>query len=113
MSSSSERRLFIVEVVRDPKNHGAVRGYRERRGGPRVASIRDLAAGAMFRSEYDGREGWMIVLPGSAIWHTEMRTADGQPWEVTGEAPKLTVTPSINVVGVWHGWIRDGVLVDA
>lgn len=33
-------------------------------------------------------------------------------WTVTGEAPKITVKPSINAVGDWHGWITDGVISD-
>ncbi len=45
-------------------------------------------------------------------WHTKQATADGRPWSVTGEPPNITVSPSINVVGIWHGWIRDGVISD-
>lgn len=39
-------------------------------------------------------------------------------WEVTvdlatlvvGQQPKITVTPSIHLVGTWHGWLQEGVL---
>src|ERR1019366_7910654 len=34
-------------------------------------------------------------------------------WTVTGEAPNITVTPSINLVGIWHGWLKDGILSEA
>ncbi len=37
---------------------------------------------------------------------------NGTGWKVTGDAPKITVEPSINVVGSYHGWIRDGVITD-
>lgn len=52
------------------------------------------------------------------IWHTRQRANEaeqgGTPvWTVTGEAPNITVTPSINVIGIWHGWIRNGELVEA
>ena len=33
-------------------------------------------------------------------------------WQVTGEPPKLTLLPSINCAGSYHGWIRDGVITD-
>jgi len=33
-------------------------------------------------------------------------------WSRTGIAPKLTVTPSIHIVGKYHGWLRDGYLID-
>jgi len=31
-------------------------------------------------------------------------------WTVTGEPPLITVAPSINVVGHWHGWLKNGEL---
>jgi hypothetical protein len=40
----------------------------------------------------------------------------GLLWAVTGEAPNLTVHPSINDLderAPWHGWIRDGALIPA
>ncbi len=48
------------------------------------------------------------------MWHTRQPAAGtpGARWLVTGQPPNLTVTPSINVVGVWHGWIRNGELVE-
>jgi len=33
-------------------------------------------------------------------------------WTVTGEAPNITVNPSINIVGFYHGWLQNGVLSD-
>jgi hypothetical protein len=34
----------------------------------------------------------------------------GDGWTVTGDLPNLTVAPSINIGGTYHGWIRDGVI---
>jgi hypothetical protein len=38
-------------------------------------------------------------------------------WEVTGTPPKITVSPSIRLMtndgDEWHGYIRDGELVEA
>lgn len=40
-------------------------------------------------------------LPNGACW----------TWDGNRDAP--TISPSINVVGVWHGWLKAGKLVDA
>lgn len=53
---------------------------------------------------------YVIKLPGNGgAFHTNMKATDAGYWEVTGEAPNITVKPSINVgPEVWHGWITDG-----
>lgn len=77
--------------------------------------------GAMWRVpdwDIEGREGWAIVLPNRAgLFFTTMQSGDpgGPRWNVTGEPPNLTITPSINAgdgpgEGNWHGWIKDGVM---
>ena len=33
-------------------------------------------------------------------------------WTWTGTLPRITVTPSVNCIGRYHGWIRDGVVTD-
>lgn len=36
---------------------------------------------------------------------------DERMWQRTGDAfETLTLSPSINAVGHWHGWLRNGVL---
>lgn len=64
-------------------------------------------------------DSWAILLPNRAIWHS-CQPFGGDPsrgyWTVTGEAPNITVAPSIDDQderAPWHGWIRDGQLVDA
>lgn len=37
---------------------------------------------------------------------------DGAGWDVTGEAPNITVRPSIDVRGSYHGFITNGVIAD-
>lgn len=78
-------------------------------------------------------DGWWIILPdtsgdigkpghpGQISWRTGDRASDGGYWTVTGEAPNLTVTPSIDVLrfvkqgdkhvregSYFHGFITNG-----
>ena len=71
------------------------------------------------------REAWYVVLPSRTgrnwpnLWYTT-ETALGQDhpmWDVSGTPPKITVSPSIKIMShdgdEWHGYIRDGELVEA
>jgi hypothetical protein len=33
-------------------------------------------------------------------------------WAVSGNPPNITLAPSINIVGYYHGWIQNGVISD-
>lgn len=38
----------------------------------------------------------------------------GRPtWTWNGNTEKPTLNPSVNIVGAWHGWIREGELITA
>jgi hypothetical protein len=43
-------------------------------------------------------------------WNAAGHYGDG--WGLSGEAPGITLTPSINIGGMYHGWIRDGVITE-
>lgn len=76
----------------------------------------DGLPGAMVRAAWRDTEGrppaWLVFLPNGAGWNTNDRPAGaGGYWDVSGEAPMLTVSPSINDADParpWHGWIRSG-----
>lgn len=51
---------------------------------------------------------WAFKLPGGAVW-TPIQPPG---WTIEGEMPNVTVRPSINQEGVYHGWITNGVLSD-
>lgn len=109
---------------------------------------RPREAGMMWRypdGDAEGRECWWIVLPrhpdmgtpghpGEISWRTTDRASDPPHlmWDVSGVAPNLTVTPSIDVLrfvenpahasdpaqpshirdgSYWHGFITAGELV--
>lgn len=54
-----------------------------------------------------GRVDWCVDGP---AWKGGQPYGDG--WDVSGEPPLITVAPSINIVGVYHGYIQNGVITD-
>lgn len=75
-----------------------------------------LPIGAMWM---DGEE-LCVLLPSRDEWNVdrgrklnEAKSTRRLPqWTWTGKPPNVTATPSINSVGRYHGWLRDGVLSD-
>lgn len=52
---------------------------------------------------------WTFLIDGKCFSH-ERGYYDG--WTVTGSVPLITVSPSINLVNRYHGWLRDGIISD-
>lgn len=90
-------------------------------------TLRTAPPGAMWRatwmerndSSWVGPDGqsWALMTP-AGEWLIDGPSTNGGRWTRTGTPPKLTATPSIGkqlVNGAWqyHGWLRDGQLVDA
>jgi uncharacterized protein DUF6527 len=71
----------------------------------------ELKPGDVWRAH----ECWAVVLPNRTVWYSGIPSSSGAKWTTTGEAPNLTVTPSINDQSSrpWHGWITNGELVQA
>lgn len=34
---------------------------------------------------------------------------DGTSWQLSGTEENPTLSPSVNAIGYWHGWLKDGV----
>ena len=70
------------------------------------------AHGVIYRMDSE-----MIALGCPGCGHVSgMRVGNPKPphspsWEMSGEMPTITLSPSINCVGCcgWHGWLRNGV----
>lgn len=61
----------------------------------------------------DGK-AWAVMLPAGVEWMI-YSYASGNPkskWTVQGAPPNITVSPSISQVGIYHGYIRNGVITD-
>ena len=77
-----------------------------------------------FWEEYSGRlsEGYvrermtrrrplLVMMPNREVFCIDSAVSgEWRGWTVTGQAPCITVSPSINLVGRYHGWIQNGVI---
>lgn len=63
-----------------------------------------------------GRRPLFIVLPGPTIFCIDSKCwSSGNyygGWEVRGEAPNITMTPSINIGSTYHGFLQNGMITD-
>ncbi len=61
----------------------------------------------------------MIMLPNgyalcvdTCFWNGDALDPERRGWTVTGEPPNLTMSPSVNIVGSYHGFVTNGVIGD-
>lgn len=89
--------------------------------GPHADYYRQHLLSPEYLRDWDGvRPPIAVMCPDGTPWVVDERygrlDASGQRvkagWTVTGKPPCLTVTPSINVVGRYHGWLIEGLLTD-
>lgn len=43
-------------------------------------------------------------------WTVDRKNPCGAQWTLSGTRERPTLNPSLNWVGMWHGWLRDGFL---
>lgn len=70
-----------------------------------------------FQRWYDKRPPLLVCLPNGTFWCIDSLPAKGESgWDVTGEPPNITVSPSIyNGPGqpnAYHGFLSNGILSD-
>lgn len=77
-------------------------------------TLREAPVGAMWDAFWlpwkgpDGRS--LVVMTPAGEWTIDGPSEGGGHWTRTGEPPKVTVQPSINFPGKFHGWLTAGVL---
>lgn len=88
-----------------------------------VTTIREAPAGAIYdswwmpdsyRNPVDGL-ALICKLPGGHCWGIDGPSSTHKgpgAWTRTGTPPKLTVSPSILVPDSYHGWLKEGILVE-
>lgn len=82
-------------------------------------TLRDAPPGAMWDAGWywekgpDGKSLCVCLPPGGGLdyWHVDGPAKGGGRWTRTGVPPNVTANPSI-LTPRYHGWLRDGRLVD-
>jgi hypothetical protein len=74
-----------------------------------------------YRDNFPKRPPIIVMLPQKAkdgeiwAWPWCVDGIQSDPphvgWTVTGDAPNITVHPSIHAIGTWHGWLQNGELI--
>ncbi len=67
--------------------------------------------GSQFWKERGGGPHLIVKTPGGE-WDVDSEASNGPGWQRSGEPPNVTATPSI-LCNQYHGWLREGKLVDA
>jgi hypothetical protein len=69
------------------------------------------ADGDFFISE--SKDAVWIIIPGSGHtrWPIKEPLENGALWKWDGNEDAPTLTPSLHLVGQWHGWMKNGELV--
>ena len=102
-------------------------GMKARCGGPGMCSVcmaeqAEVDAGKprfKFDDEtIDGVPKWLYFRCRSHNHYCKValrphRQQNGASWQWNGDREKPTLEPSVNCVGCWHGWIRNGEFVVA
>lgn len=77
---------------------------------------KDMLSPEYLKDWADKRPPIMVELPEGGYFCPDFKAHDkDRGWTVTGEAPNITVMPSVNRICSprgYHGWIKDGVLTD-
>ncbi|MHB1953562.1 MAG: hypothetical protein ACYCOU_07395 [Sulfobacillus sp.] len=77
----------------------------------------DILLSDYYRQHNAHRKPLMVRLPNRDFFLVDSKCVSQEcgwygGWTVTGDAPLITVAPSINLVGRYHGWLKNGVLSD-
>lgn len=84
-----------------------------------LCTLRDAPPGAMYDASWYPEKGpdgiaLCVCLPpggGDDYWHVDGPSRNGGGWTRQGKPPRVTAQPSI-LTPRYHGWLRDGYLVE-
>lgn len=78
----------------------------------------DLPVGAMWNADWlihagkgPDDQSLVVRLPGGADWPIDA-VLNGRSWSRIGTPPGITVAPSVNNVGIYHGSLMGGILTE-
>ena len=81
---------------------------------------RPMQLGEFYWHFEDGQRCIVIGLPMNknlrvcpAEWTIDHKNHCGASWEWDGNEERPTLKPSLHWEGTWHGWVRNGMLIEA
>ena len=88
----------------------------------RIAAYGDVERVGDFWWQIDekGHRMILIALPipsGKFCWSewaiAPLKLSNGASWTWDGDVDAPTLSPSLHAIGLWHGWVRKGMLIEA
>ena len=78
-------------------------------------------AGCFWWRFMDGKRSLIVALPNQrwergyfpSAWPVDQPNSTGDQWSWDGNEDEPTLSPSLHAVGEWHGWVQNGMLVEA
>jgi hypothetical protein len=69
-------------------------------------------------SQPDRLDGTVFCIDSYPTPDNDQPADSSKHWDLTidmdslivGQRPRITVSPSIHLIGIWHGWLQDGIL---
>lgn len=87
--------------------------------GPAMAvEEQEVLSPRYYREHAAQRDPVVVCMPDGRYFCIDGRACDherdyyGEGWLVQGTLPDITITPSINLVDSYHGWIKNGIITD-
>jgi hypothetical protein len=81
------------------------------KGAQRDAPMVKYLSDEYLAERIDQRPPLTVILPGDTWFCVDSNaTGERRGWQVSGEPPHITVSPSINCEGVYHGFLTNGVI---
>lgn len=107
------RQLFYQPIYLTPDGRDVVL-HSQPLPGAELAPVGAMWDADWYRPHWQGPDGRCLVVrtPGGD-WVIDGPAEDGGRWTRTGTPPRVTVSPSILISDRYHGWLRDGELVEA
>lgn len=103
-------RCGYVFTPEDQWQHNLDRLYRNPIDGA-LHRPREAPVGAMWLELWHDEPHLVVMTPGGE-WDIDGPARNGGGWSRTGEPPLVTANPSILIGDRYHGWLRDGFLVE-
>ena len=88
-------------------------------GGKRkIAPCNPRQVGEFYWDLQNGKRQLVVMLPfqeggATSSWSIDFPNHNGAKWSWDGNEDKPTLSPSLHWIGVWHGRVRNGQLIEA